>query len=407
MCSKHAFVTFLVIIFFGIYNNFKAQSYEDTIAYDCMENYDWSGDWWAGASTAGFFTNASKSSPMSAVIYGLGSSTDEYDWYSLPNIGSLDINKEYKLQINLGSYRFTSTGTYSGVDSDDYIDIQVSTDGGLNYYSEMRITGNNNAYWDYNSKKIEKDVNGNLEVYTPSGGGDRTLLGDGYSVIELKFPQGTQQIAVDILAVVDRLGEEWWIDDIFLLGSTPGFSLPIELASFYAEPDDGVVNVHWVVYSQINNDYYTIDKSVDCVNWKELTTVEGDGNLNTEKHYQTVDENPHIGTSYYRLKQTDYNGQSETFHPVSVQVEDKYTIELKINPNPTMDYIEIEIPYNEYPSVNHNIKIFDTKGNVVYKKYFIGRFDNFVIDVKSLTPGYYILRSEGGQTEGFGRFIKE
>lgn len=407
MCSKHSFVTFLVIIFFGIYNNFKAQNYEDTVAYDCMESYNWSGNWFNGGGTTGFFTNASKSEPASAVMYGTGGGADEYDWYVLPNIDTLDPNQEYKVQINLGSYRFTSTGPSSGVDSDDFIDVQVSVDGGLNYSSEIRITGNNNAYWEYNSKTISKVINGNLDIYTPGGGGDRTLLGDGYSVIELILPLGTTQIAVDVFAVADRLGEEWWIDDFFLLGSGSGYSLPIELSSFYAEADGTSVNVNWVVHSQINNDYYTIEKSIDCLNWEEVERVNGDGNSNTEKNYTIIDKHPNIGISYYRLKQTDYDGRSETFHPVSVEVENKYTIELKIKPNPAINYIELEMPHTEHPLINHRIKIFDTKGNEIYKKHFIGEIENFRIDVKRFKPGYYILKTKSDNLDGSSNFIKE
>lgn len=405
--AKYTFITFLVILFLGVYNSCEAQTYNDTIAYDCMEDFSWSGNWWAGASTTGFYTNASKSEPASAVIYGSGGGADEYDWYVLPNIDTLDPMQQYKVQINLGSYKFTSTGPSSGVDSDDYIDIQVSIDGGVTYNSEIRITGNNNAYWAYNSATVSKVVNGSLETYTPNGGGDRTLVGDGFSIIELTFPIGVTQIAIDVLAVVDRAGEEWWLDDFFLLGSGSGFALPIELSSFSAEADGTSVNVDWVVHSQVNNDYYTIERSLDCFTWEEVVRVEGDGNSNSEKQYQIKDENPHFGTSYYRLKQTDYDGKSETFNPVSVQVENKYTIGLKIKPNPAIDYIELEIPYTDHPLINHDIKIFDTKGNTVYKKHFIGEIDNFQIDVKKLKPGYYILKSKSDNIEGSGKFLKE
>jgi len=405
--AKYTFITFLVILFLGVYNSCEAQTYNDTIAYDCMEDFSWSGNWWTGAPTTGFYTNASKSEPASAVIYGSGGGADEYDWYVLPNIDTLDPMQQYKVQINLGSYKFTSTGPGSGVDSDDYIDIQVSIDGGVTYNSEIRITGNNNAYWAYNSATVSKVVNGSLETYTPSGGGDRTLVGDGFSIIELTFPIGVTQIAIDVLAVVDRAGEEWWLDDFFLLGSGPGFALPIELSSFSAEADGTSVNVDWVVHSQVNNDYYTIERSLDCFTWEEVVRVEGDGNSNSEKQYQIKDENPHFGTSYYRLKQTDYDGKSETFNPVSVQVENKYTIGLKIKPNPAIDYIELEIPYTDHPLINHDIKIFDTKGNTVYKKHFIGEIDNFQIDVKKLKPGYYILKSKSDNIEGSGKFLKE
>ena len=128
----------------------------------------------------------------------------------------------------------------------------MSTDGGLTYNSEIRITGNNNAYWNFNSKAVSKVINGTVDIYTPAGGGDRTLAGDGYSIIELIFPLGTRQIAIDVLAVVDRAGEEWWFDDFFLLGSGSGTSLPIDLISFNAEVEGTSVDVKQFMGSQIN-----------------------------------------------------------------------------------------------------------------------------------------------------------
>jgi len=397
----------LVILMVFACDRVNGQTFPDTVAYDCMEGYNWSGNWWSGAATTGFFTNASKSAPVAAVIYGTGNANDEYDWYSLPNIDTLSIDQEYKVQINLGSYRFTSTGPNSGVDVGDYIDVQVSLDGGLTYNSEIRITGNNNAYWDFNSKAISKVINGTVDIYTPAGGGDRTLVGDGYSVIELIFPLGTRQIAIDVLAVVDRVGEEWWMDDFFLLGSGSGTSLPVDLLSFNANADGTSVDIDWIVESQINNDYYIIENSLDCYEWKEVNRVEGDGNCNTTKFYSLKDYSPHIGLSYYRLTQVDYDGKLETFYPVSVEVENEKTIGLNIRPNPAIDYIELEMDYSLDPLINHNVQIFDMNGNRVYKKHFIGEIHDFQINIEKFNKGAYILKSKSDNVNAVGKFVKE
>ena len=397
----------LVILMVFACDRVNGQTFPDTVAYDCMEGYNWSGNWWSGAATTGFFTNASKSAPVAAVIYGIGNANDEYDWYSLPNIDTLSIDQEYKVQINLGSYRFTSTGPNSGVDVGDYIDVQVSVDGGLTYNSEIRITGNNNAYWDFNSKAISKVINGTVDIYTPAGGGDRTLVGDGYSVIELIFPLGTRQIAIDVLAVVDRVGEEWWMDDFFLLGSGSGTSLPVDLLSFNANADGTSVDIDWIVESQINNDYYIIENSLDCYEWKEVNRVEGDGNCNTPKFYTLKDYSPHIGLSYYRLTQVDYDGKLETFYPVSVEVENEKTIGLNIRPNPAIDYIELEMDYSLDPLINHNVQIFDMNGNRVYKKHFIGEIHDFQINIEKFNKGAYILKSKSDNVNAVGKFVKE
>jgi len=94
--------------------------------------------------------------------------------------------------------------------------------------------------------------------------------------------------------------------------------LPITLQSFIGyESRDGVV-IEWTVLNEVNNDYFTIDRSVDCYNWHELTTVPGNGNHNNEMSYSVFDENPLIGINYYRLKQTDYDGNYECFTPIAV-----------------------------------------------------------------------------------------
>ena len=90
---------YILIFSFLLSLNIVCQNFNDTIAYDKMELYNWSGNWWSGSPTTGFYTNASISSPASAVIYGSGGGDDEYDWYSLPNIDTLDPTLEYKVQI--------------------------------------------------------------------------------------------------------------------------------------------------------------------------------------------------------------------------------------------------------------------------------------------------------------------
>ena len=398
---------YILIFSFLLPLNILCQNFDDTIAYDKMELYNWSGNWYSGAPTTGFYTNASISSPASAVIFGTGGGADEYDWYSLPNIDTLDPTLEYKVQINLASYRFTSTGGFSGIDADDYIDVQVSTDGGLTYISEIRVTGNNNAYWNYNSKTISKIVDGNLDIYTPAGGGDRTLLGDGYSIVELILPLGTRQVAIDILAVVDRAGEEFWFDNFFLLGSGSGTSLPIDLLSFTAEADGTSVDITWVVSSQVNNDYYVIEKSMDCYTWKEVDRMTGEGNSNTETVYGLTDKHAYIGLSYYRLRQVDYDGKSETFNPISVHVQDNKTIGLTIKPNPAVDFIGLEMVYTLDPLINHNVQIFDSEGHMVYKKHFIGEINDFKINIQKFRPGCYILKTKSDNINSSGKFIKE
>jgi hypothetical protein len=283
-----------------------------------MEDYDWAGNWYFSEPTTGFFTNASKSAPVSAVIYGTGGGADEYDWYSLPNVTGLDPFKEYKIQINLGAYRFTSTGSTSGVDVGDYIEVQISTDGGSNYSSELRVTGFNNAYWDYNSAVASVIADGTVDVFTPASGGNRTSTGDGYSVLEILIPGGASQIAVDILSVVDRSGEEWWIDDIYLFEAT-STPLAVELLDFSAQPHPTYTEIKWSTASENNSSHFELEKSINGYNWNKISTIQSAGFSSSRIDYSHKDLEIINGDSYYRLKEIDYDGTIKIFETIYVK----------------------------------------------------------------------------------------
>ena len=100
-------------------------------------------------------------------------------------------------------------------------------------------------------------------------------------------------------------------------------SLPIELISFTAGHNGSYVVIDWSVAAQINNDYYEVHRSIDVENWETISTIEGEGNSNTQMDYRTIDETPLLGVSYYRLSQTDYDGTTESFSPISVVIKPK------------------------------------------------------------------------------------
>ena len=97
-----------------------------------------------------------------------------------------------------------------------------------------------------------------------------------------------------------------------------GFALPIVLENFIGYPSGQGVKLEWSVLSEVNNDYFTIHRSIDCYHWEELGRVPGNGNHNNRMEYSFTDESPLLGISYYRLTQTDYDGNYEMFRPISV-----------------------------------------------------------------------------------------
>ena len=107
----------------------------------------------------------------------------------------------------------------------------------------------------------------------------------------------------------------------FSIGSSSGGALPITLTSFEGFlNDDSLIDLTWVVSSQLNNDYFIVEHSTDGYVWEEIDNVLGEGTTTDIIEYTSTHTNPSIGINYYRLTQVDYDGISETFNIISVEM---------------------------------------------------------------------------------------
>lgn len=153
---------------------------------------------------------------------------------------------------------------------------------------EFAATGNGAA--------PELIINGSVAIYGDLSG-NGSVSGNGSLFIEGDYPN--------------------WLDgsDINLLPIDP---FPIDLINFDAKTNTNGIQLHWSTATEINNDYFTLERSIDGNNWEILAYVEGAGNSNQQLNYEYTDEYPYHGISYYRLKQTDFDGKFEYFTPVAV-----------------------------------------------------------------------------------------
>lgn len=117
-----------------------------------------------------------------------------------------------------------------------------------------------------------------------------------------------------------------------IIGNTSG-PLPIELISFSGECKEFYNVLTWVTGSEKNNDFFTIERTADGIEFEEVGRVSGKGNSNIKSTYEFTDYIPLNGVAYYRLKQTDYNGETETFTPISIKCEIGNRVHVFPNPN--------------------------------------------------------------------------
>ena len=187
----------------------------------------------------------------------------------------------------------------------------------------------------------------------------------------------------------------------FTFGSTDiSNPLPISLLYFNAEcgADSGVY-VKWATATEINNEYFTLYRSSDGINWVEVTKIHGAGNSNTITEYDFLDEKPTVHDTFYKLKQTDLNGKSEEFKIISVYCRYNHK-KIKLYPNPTSDILNFSF-YNEHHIEKPmSILLYNASGQLCYSQEFETTENDNSYTMKlpsNLTPGVYSFYAKLGE----------
>ena len=163
--------------------------------------------------------------------------------------------------------------------------------------------------------------------------------------------------------------------------------LPVELLNFNAKCIDNNTTLTWTTASEINNDYFTIERSFDGIDFDEITTANGNGNSSSSTTYQWIDKNNTNQTSYYRLKQTDFDGNTVLLETKAITCNNIRKI--SIYPNPFNNSFTINLDENtRYPIT---LEIRDYLGRLVHNQIIKANNTNIAID-KKLINGTYAVK---------------
>jgi len=172
--------------------------------------------------------------------------------------------------------------------------------------------------------------------------------------------------------------------------------MPIVLLSFDGKPVNNRVELTWVTAAEINNDYFTIERSVNGTDFEEIAEVEGAGTSSQSKRYSLNDYEPLNGVSYYRLKQTDYNGEFEYSKPISVYLNSSRMADVKVYPNPSNGRFQV------VTGAEHDVeyRIVDMQGRTITTGVARPQTVN-TIEMLSVPKGIYslVLISDDVQTK--------
>jgi hypothetical protein len=176
--------------------------------------------------------------------------------------------------------------------------------------------------------------------------------------------------------------------------------LPVELLSFTGTPSKGQVDLEWITLSEMNNDYFTVEKSIDGITFEELTKVDGGGNTTNRREYHTVDTNPFTGVNYYRLKQTDYDGGFVYSSIITVNFGSDVALTLTAYPNPAIQN-DIHVKVSGNPGEEVNVVMRDVLGKVYSSQTTIlgSGCNKLVINRSESMPAgvYFIVATSGNK----------
>ncbi|MES2516137.1 MAG: T9SS type A sorting domain-containing protein [Bacteroidota bacterium] len=303
---------------------------------------------------------------------------------------SANTSYTYKSEVTNASAQalgYTKPATVDTISKVHYWDVtRTTTSTGVitpatNLNGTQTITiyyGANDIVTDPTYLTILKNTNAAPTTWTDIGGTGATA-GSG-SVTSTSSPSAFNSFSKFTLA--NKIG-----------GTNP---LPIELLYFTAQPHGKTVNLDWATASESDNDRFEIERSFDGINFEYLLAVKafGDGNSLTKRTYYAIDEKPHKGISYYRLKQIDKSGIFKYADIVSVEFNSESYIH--IFPNPASNLLMINAS-DDY--ANATLKVMNTIGvEVVINKQL--NIYNGIMDLSDLASGiYYVIIQNGENTE--------
>lgn len=192
----------------------------------------------------------------------------------------------------------------------------------------------------------------------------------------------------------DAFTADFNAQNVFTLGNqTPGVNpLPVELIRFTAQRQADIVRLDWATASEKNNARFEVQRSADGLQFRTLSTVAGQGTTAQRHSYAALDRQPLPGTSYYRLRQVDTNGEA-SFSPVVAVAAGK---ELALYPNPARTELQVVAP-----AAQATYRILSTIGTVVLEgKMATG---TATLNVASLPAGLYHLEV----TTAAGRVVRK
>ncbi len=306
------------------------------------------------------------------------------------DVSGIDVSIDYQRDESVGN--FFTRGSSLIITGASNLSVSYRVDngaGGFNTVSSGNVFAipNDNTFRTYRFVYLPATGTGSLfvngtSVWTNDGPDNRSM-----------YWTGSGNIVIG--ALLDGASQNQTFLDNLIIGAVTSSPLPIELLRFEAGIYINSVELFWETATEKNNHYFEVERSENAEHWETIGQVKGAGNSSNRKQYSFVDGSPHIGTSYYRLKQRDFDGKFSLSPVRTVYFESYRETELQVYPNPTKNTIHIQSGL----LTKEDVWFYDVLGKNVSAecKFVFESPQGLVFDLSSLEKGVYFILSHLGR----------
>lgn len=196
-----------------------------------------------------------------------------------------------------------------------------------------------------------------------------------------------------------NLFKDWILVD----NSTP---LPITLVNFDGKCEGNATLLTWTTSSEINNDFFVIEKSYDAITFFEIGRRIGAGNSNSFNTYSFIDNNTTDEITYYRLKQVDFNGQFEYFNIVATNCGNATSFDVN-----QIVFSDDQLGFNISTSQDEkfHLYLYDAQGKIIASKNITVTkgFNPIQLDRLRLSRGIYMLSLIGEKNNFSSKVMRQ
>jgi hypothetical protein len=252
--------------------------------------------------------------------------------------------------------------------------------------TSLSYMAGNTLYYDLNG-------NGQLETSEKINAAD-TLTNFDATKLYISFTGHGSTSAAFSFSVVDAAGKLNQAPSVYRVSWAD--ALPITLIYFGADKyENDKANITWSTAMEINNQFFSIERSADALTWASIGQVQGAGNSTDQKNYSLIDSKPLPGTNYYRLKQVDYDGKFTYSDIVEVEFPmSSVTVSaLCVYPNPLRKNSLLNVKFTNGTTNIKDVTITNTGGATVFQT-TMPELQPHQLFYLSFIPGMYMVTVE-------------